>query len=169
MRGRRREGPPPGRVGDVESQKKRAFASTVRSLARQPRTAAELETLLERREYSREVIDHTLGRLRELRYVDEVAVADVVVRDAERRKLGSRRVARTLSRRGVPADVAAPALDVSGQGDLERARALLGRRYPDGLDDDPRSKSKALRLLVGRGFPHGIARQAIGLDVDVGI
>lgn len=164
---KRREGPGPGTVGDRRSQEKRAFASSVRSLARRPRTAAEIEAFLDRREYTPEVIAHTLGRLREQGYLDEAAVADVVFREAERRNFGSRRVAQTLSRRGVPADVAAPVLAETGDGDLDRARALLARRYPDGVEREPKELERAVRLLVRRGFPYGIARQAIGLDVDL--
>ncbi len=165
--GKRREGPGVGTLGDRKAQEKRAFASSVRSLARRPRTAAEIEAFLERREYSAEVIAHTVGRLREQGYLDEAAVADVIVREAERRNFGSRRVAQKMSRRGVPGDVAAPAVEESGEGDLDRARALLGRRYPDGVDGDPKMLEKAVRLLVRRGFPYGIARQAIGRDVDI--
>ena len=164
---KKRDGPAVGTLGDERTQRKRAFASAVRSLARRPRTAAEIESFLARREYTPEVIDHTLGRLREQHYLDEAAVADVIVREAERRNLGSRRVGQTMSRRGVPAEVASSALERSSEGDLERARALLLRRYPDGLAGDPKLFEKAVRLLVRRGFPYGIARQAIGLDVEL--
>lgn len=167
--GKKTEGPPAGTVGDRKAQEKRAFASSVRSLARRPRTAAEIETFLLRREYSPEVIEHTLTRLREQRYLDEAAVADVIVREAERRNLGSRRVAQKMSRRGVPGEVAGEAIRESGEGDLGRARALLARRYPEGLGRDPQLLEKAVRLLVRRGFPYGIARQAIGLDVDLDV
>lgn len=162
-----REGPAVGTIGDRKAQEKRAFASSVRSLARRPRTAAEIQTFLLRREYSSEVIEYTIHRLREQRYLDEAAVADVIVREAERRNLGSRRVAQKMSTRGVPSDVAAPAVEESGEGDLQRARALLERRYPDGVEGDLKVREKAVRLLVRRGFPYGIARQAIGMDVDV--
>jgi len=167
MAWKRHDGPAAGMLGDRKTQEKRAFASSVRSIARRPRTAVEIESLLARREYSAEVIEHTLARLREQRYLDEAAVADVIVREAERRNLGSRRVARTMSRRGVPGDLAREALRASGEGDLARARIVLGRRYPEGLGGDARLQEKALRFLVGRGFPYGIARRAIGLDVDV--
>lgn len=168
-RKKKREGPGVGTLGDRRAQEKRAFASSVRSLARRPRTAAEIRTFLERREYSSEVIEATVQRLFEQRYLDEAAVADVIVREAERRHLGSRRVAQTMTRRGVPGEVAGEAVRESGEGDLERARALLSRRYPTGLERDPRALEKAVRLLVRRGFPYGIARQAIGLDVDLDV
>ena len=70
-----------GTLGDPETQRKRAFASAVRSLTRRPRTRVEIEDFLEKREYSREVIAQTIERLLELNYLDEAAVADVVVRD----------------------------------------------------------------------------------------
>ena len=156
-----------GTLGDPETQRKRAFASAVRSLTRRPRTRVEIEDFLAKREYSREVVAQTIERLVELNYLDDAAVADVVVREAERRNLGSRRVAQKLSQRGVPSGLREPAVASSADGDLERARALLEKRYPEGLHEGPRVREKALRLLVGRGFPYPIARQAVGLDRQV--
>ena len=158
-----------GTIGDRATREKRAFASAVRSLARRPRTAAEIEAFLVLREYPAEIVARTLGRLRELRYLDEAAVADMVVRDAERRKLGSRRVARTLARRGVPEEIAASTVQASEEGDLARARALVARRHPGGVGEDPRRREKVLRFLVGRGFPYAVARQATGVDVDIDV
>ena len=109
----------------------------------------------------------TIERIRDLGYLDDVEVAASVARDAERRRLGSQRAARTLQQRGIAPEDADGALEPLREGDLERARALLERRYPDGMPDDPRERQRALRRLVTRGYPYGIARKAIGLDRDV--
>ena len=169
MARRTSSGPAVGTLGDRAQQCKRAFASAVRSLARRPRTKAEIEAFLSQREYPGDVIAQTVERLQELAYLDEAAVADVIVREAERRNLGSRKVAQTLSRRGVPGELAEAARRQTEQGDLARARALLSHRYPQGVEDGPRPREQAVRLLVRRGFPYAIARQAIGMDIDVGI
>lgn len=150
---------------DPERARRKAFATAVRSLARRPRTVVELTQLLERREYDAEVVEATLERLRELGYLDEEAVAGAVVRDAARRNLGSLRVARTLARRGVPSEIAGAAVRESGEEDLERARRLVARRWAE-LGRDTRLREKALRFLVGRGFPMGVARKAVGRDFD---
>ena len=150
---------------DPERARRKAFATAVRSLARRPRTVVELTQLLERREYDGEIVEATLERLRELGYLDEGAVADAVVRDAARRNLGSLRVARTLSRRGVPSEIATAAVRESGEEDLERARRLVARRWAE-LGRDSKLREKALRFLVGRGFPLSVARKAVGRDFD---
>lgn len=125
-----------------------------------------LQWLLDR-EHEPEVAAATVERIRELGYLDDVEVAASVARDAERRRLGSQRAARTLAQRGIAREDADGALDQLREGDLQRARALLERRYPDGMPDDPRERQRALRRLVTRGYPYGIARKAIGLDRDV--
>ena len=53
----------------------------------------------------------------------------------------------------------------SGEEDLERARRLVARRWAE-LGRDTRLREKALRFLVGRGFPMGVARKAVGRDFD---
>src|SRR5262245_21872154 len=88
--------------GTPEDGAQRAFVLALRALGRRPRTAVELATFLERRWVAEAVVEDTLRRLRDLGYLDEAAVAEAAVREAERRHLGSRRVAQGLARRGTP-------------------------------------------------------------------
>lgn len=145
----------------------RALASALRMLARQPRSRAELESALARRGHGADAIAAALARLAQGGYLDDAQVADAVARGAERRQLGSRRVALTLRRRGVSRELVEQAARASGEGDLERARALLARRFPQGVGTSPRERQRAARLLVARGFPGGVVREALGIDVDV--
>lgn len=108
-----------------------------------------------------------MAKVRDLGFLDDQEVAASVARDAERRRLGSRRAAQTLQKRKIDPDDSAAAIELLRDGDLKRARALLERRYPDGVPDDPREKQRALRRLVSRGYPYGVARKALSLDFDL--
>jgi len=138
-----------------------------RALARGPRSRSEITASLARRGYGEETIAAVVARLTELGYLDDALVADAVARGAERRHQGSRRVALTLSRRGVARDVVEQAARTSGEGDLERARAFLARRFVDGIGSDRLERQRATRLLHARGFPGDVVRKALGIDFDV--
>ena len=163
--GKRRKPQRPPR--DREEAEKRAYNSACRALSRRPRGEAELAAWLLDREHAPEVVATTIERIRDLGYLDDVEVAASVARDAERRRLGSQRAARTLAQRGIAKEDSNAAIETLRDGDLMRARAVLERRYPEGVPEDPRERQRALRRLVTRGYPYGIARKAIGLDRDV--
>src|SRR5690606_40574543 len=102
-------------------------------LARQPRSRAELDAALRRRGYGEDVVAATLAHLEERGYLDDALVADALARAAERKHVGSRRVALTLRRRGVARETAEQAARAAGETDLERARALPARGFRQGL------------------------------------
>ena len=165
MLGRRRKPRRPPR--DREEAEKRCFSSACRALARRPRGEAELRDWLLEREHEAEVVEATMEKVRGLGYLDDREVAASVARDAERRRLGSVRAARTLRNRGISGRDSEVALDSLRESDLERARELLARRYPGGLPDDARERQRALRRLVNRGFPFDVVRRALGFDFDL--
>ncbi len=150
-----------------EAARERALGQAFRALARGPRSRSEIETALARRGYEAATIASVLARLAELNYLDDGLVADAVARGAERKQLGSRRVALTLGRRGVARDVVERTARSSGAGDLERARAFLARRFPSGLPRERAERQRAMRLLAARGFPGDVVRKAMGIDFDV--
>jgi len=151
-----------------EVQRERALGAALRALARQPRSRSEIEAALARRGHDPETIAGVVARLVELRYLDDAMVADAVARGAERKHLGSRRVALALGRRGVARDLVEETARASRDGDLERARAFLARRFPGGLVRERAERLRATRLLHARGFPGDVVRAALGIDVYVG-
>src|SRR5690349_7241163 len=135
---RRADGAPRRLDGDAGSPNvlytpdapERAHVAAVAMLARAPRTAAEVERQLARRGFGPSVVDATLLRLRDLRYIDDESVAR---RRAEelllRRGYGRLRVAHELTRRGVADSVveAAIAAVAEDRRDAEFARRALHR------------------------------------------
>ena len=153
---------------DGRDEGRRARERALRALRRRPLSRAELRARLERAGHGEAVVAATIDDLASRGYLDEAAVADVVERDAERRRLGSLRVAQRLRRRGLPEDLVEASETRLRQGDLERARALLARRFGEGASGDRAVRARAFRLLLARGFPPDVARVALGVDVDEG-
>ena len=81
--------------------------------------------------------------------------AEAIVRrltgQASRRFIGEK-----LAQAGIKKDVAAAALDVLEQGEMEVARALWTRRFGDAPKDD-KDRQRQIRFLLSRGFHLGDA------------
>lgn len=161
------EAPGATRSRSADEERRRAITAALRALGRRALSASELRERLEAREHPPEAIAAALERVSELGYLEDAVVADSVQREGQRRYHGSRRVARTLARRGISGDVAARAVRETEERDLEGARALLAKRFPAGIGRDRRERARALRLLVARGYPQRVVRIALGVDFDV--
>lgn len=137
-----------------------AYRSAVRRLASRPRTRAELRAGLVARGFEATIVAQVLERLEGAGVLDDAEVGRAMGREAERRRLGSVRVARDLARRGVPEDAATAVVRDAEAADLARARALVERRHPQAATDQ-RARARAFRFLIGRGFPVRVARAAV--------
>ncbi len=128
---------------------------------------------LARRRFGRAIIDATVAALRELRYLDDGALAR---RRAEelivRRGQGRLRVVYELTRRGVAVGVIEDALTavMEGRRDAELARLALCRKFGHDPHDahgalkDASARARAYRFLVGRGHPPEAVTEVLGDD-----
>lgn len=132
-----------------------------RVLARGSRTEAELAARLARIGYSAGKVAETIARCRELRYVDDAAVAMDRARTLRARGAGSLRIATELEARGVPELLVAAAVEESlaGEREAEWARRALVRARID--VEDPRARGRAWRLLASRGFPEDVVADVV--------
>ena len=130
-------------------------------LARGPRTEAELAARLERIGYSAAKVTATVARCRELRYVDDAAVAMDRARTLRARGAGSLRIATELEARGVPDVLVSAALDESlgGESEVHWAERALERQRIDVRD--PGARARAWRLLASRGFPEDVITDVV--------
>jgi SOS response regulatory protein OraA/RecX len=130
-------------------------------LARAPRTEAELAARLERIGYSAARVAATVARCRELRYVDDAAVAMDRARTLRARGAGSLRIATELEARGVPDVLIGAALEESleGEGEIHWAERALARQRIDVRD--PHVRARAWRLLAARGFPEDVIADVV--------
>lgn len=79
------------------------------------------------------------------------------------RKYGAARIIRDLGARGIGEEMAARAVAGARADELERARAILARKYrqPAGT---PEERARRARFLQGRGFSHDTIRRALALS-----
>ncbi|MGH7475560.1 MAG: regulatory protein RecX [Longimicrobiales bacterium] len=89
-----------------------AYAAAVRLLAQRARSEAQLRTRLARRDFEREVIDRVVARLRQERYLDDVAFAEQLVRArVTRQPRSTTALLRELAEKGVASATAGAAVE----------------------------------------------------------
>jgi regulatory protein len=160
---------PRGSSGEAssESAPERAHAAAVRMLARAPRAAAEVAAHLTRHGFAPAIVDATLLRLRDLRYIDDDTLARRRAEDLLlRRGYGRLRVAHELTRRGVADSVVETAIAAVSEGrrDAEFARRALHRKFGEASLTDASARARAYRFLIGRGHPTEAVADVLGDD-----
>ena len=138
-----------------------ALESALRLLAYRPRSEQELHDRLIRKGYESAVIEETLGRLRELGYLDDEAFARFWTETRQALSPKSRLLlAVELRRRGVAQSTAEQATaDISDeeaayQAASRRLRTLRGLEYQ-------RFRERLGGFLTRRGFSYDVARRTL--------
>ncbi len=146
----------------MEDQLDRALGLAYQSLARRDRTEVEVRRHLQDRDVEPRIVTQALEVLAEQGYVDDARYARRFAED--RRRLdawGSERIERRLLATGVaPEHVEAALAGQEAGWELEAAVALLRRRFPQAPADD-RGRSRALGVLVRRGYDLELAHDAV--------
>jgi regulatory protein len=137
-----------------------ARQSALRSLARRPRTEAQVKSLLEGR-YSLQVVQQVVGQLREQRYLDDAAFAQEWRRNREQhRPRGPRLIRQELFRLGVEPEIIQAALEgYDAEGQAYRAGRRLALRLPGSGYRDFRQRLWA--YLRRRGFDQAVIDDAV--------
>ena len=141
---------------------RRAVDLAYKAVAARDRTETELRAFLERKRAEPAAIEAAVAELREAGYVDDARYAQRFAEDKRSiERWGSERIERDLQRRGVPAELIQRALvrEESG-GELAAACELLAERFRTGLPDE-RTRDRAWRLLVRRGYEPELAYDAV--------
>lgn len=150
------------RALDPAARRQHALDLAYGYLSRRDRTVLEVQHYLEGKKVDPELIDDALRTLRDQGYLDDARYAQRFCED--RRELdswGSERIERRLRAAGVTEREVAAALDGAGAHDeIEAALALLRRRFPIAPADD-RARTRALGILVRRGYELELAHDAI--------
>lgn len=131
-------------------------------LARRDRTVAEVRNQLEHKRVEPATIDAAVAELVELNYLDDGRYA---LRFAEDRRTldswGPDRIGRKLLALGVAPEHIAAALSSRDSADeLDAAVAVLRRRFTRPADD-PKSRDRALGVLVRKGYDLELAYDAV--------
>ena len=134
------------RAGPVLSLKGRAL----RFLARREHSRAELRRKLLVDDVIAEQLDAVLDDLESKRLLSDHRYAEVVAHGKGAR-YGVARLAQTLSRQGVDAEIAAQTLAPLRASERERALAVWKRRFGE-PPADLKQRARQHRFLLGRGF-----------------
>jgi SOS response regulatory protein OraA/RecX len=133
---------------------------------------------LERREYSADEVrtyltqkkgvepadaDPVIAELVRERLIDDLRYARIVIREQVLRGKGPHYILTKLRNKGIAIEideVRQVILEASGVDEVETARRIVERRYPDSATDRSEA-ARAFQALVRRGFSFDTARQAI--------
>lgn len=117
-----------------------------------------------RKDVPADVAARVLDRFTEVGLVDDAEYARMLVRSrGESRGLARRALAVELRRKGIGDEEAQAALaTVDDDVEVERARALLARRWPSLARLDPQVRARrALGMLARKGYPAGLAARLV--------
>ncbi len=135
-----------------------------RYLNRRERTEAEVCAHLEAKGVEEPVLAQAIEALVEDGVVDDARYARLFAQDKrELEGWGSERIRRTLRARGIERELIDGALrvpDAAGESDLERAVALLRRRFAAPLEER-RDRERALGVLLRKGYESELALEAL--------
>jgi regulatory protein len=126
-------------------------ARALRLLARREHSGAELARKLSPHAESPEALDVLISELKAKNQLSEARFAEERARQLSR-KYGAARIRQDLKSKGVGEELVE---HVSSEGDLERARAILERKYrqPSTTREE---RAKRMRFLQSRGFSSDI-------------
>jgi regulatory protein len=131
-------------------------ARALRHLARREHSRAELARKLAPHAASAEVLEAVLDELASARQLCDERYAAERARVLSR-KYGAARVRHDLSSKGVAGHIVKR---VSNDGELERARRILERKYREPAST-PEERAKRARFLHGRGFAAEVVARLI--------
>jgi len=139
----------------------RAIQLAYRAVGYRERTVAELRTFLERKRVEPVAIDEAVEELVGAGFLDDARYARRFADDKrELERWGSERIARDLRRRGIAQELIERVVgDHSREAELGTALLLLEHRMPPPADD--RTRDRAWRLLIRRGYDAEIAYEAV--------
>jgi regulatory protein len=131
----------------------------LRHLARREHSRAELSRKLAPHAESAEALLFLLDELEKKKQLSDERYAEVRSHWMSR-KYGAARIRQDLKAKGVAVDVVAL---VSSAGELQKARAILARKYRDAATTRE-EKARRMRFLQGRGFSYDTIRGALNVD-----
>jgi regulatory protein len=134
-------------------------ARALRYLARREHSRAELSRKLAPHAASAEALLFLLDELEKRKQLSDERYAEVRSHWMAR-KYGAARIRQDLKANGVADDVVAR---VSSAGELDRAKAILARKYRDAATTRE-EKARRMRFLQSRGFSYDTIRSAVNVE-----
>ena len=137
---------------------------SLRQLTAAPRSRAQLEQVLRRKDCPDDVAAAVLDRMEEVGLVDDTAYAGMLVRSQQAgRGLARRALAQELRRKGVDDETAQAALDeVDPHDEEDRARALVAKKMRSISGLTPLVQTRRLAgMLARKGYPSDVSMRIV--------
>jgi regulatory protein len=149
-------------VRDSDDRLEHALGIAYSYLNRRERTVAEVRSHLERAAVDEATVLRVIATLTGQGFLSDARFAELFVQDKrELEHWGSERIERNLLVRGIDRDLARTALTgTTPQSELERAVALLRRRFP-AAPESRRERDRALGVLLRKGYDGELALDAL--------
>jgi regulatory protein len=147
-----------------------ALGIAYRYLNRRAATEAEMRARLERAGVGPPDAEQAIAVLLEQGYLDDARFARLFAQDKrELERWGSDRIRQALLARRVPSELIEDALGAQeGEREIDRALALLRRRFPSPVGDR-RERERALGVLLRKGYGSELALDAIAAHTSEAI
>jgi regulatory protein len=160
---------------DLDERLQRSLELAHAYLNRRERTESEVRRQLERKGIAADTAEAAIAVLCEQGYLNDNRFAELFVSDKrELEQWGNERIRRGLLARGIDRDLVERALDgggdddaAAGDSELDRALALLRRRFPV-PPGDARERQRALGVLLRKGYESELALEAIAAHMRHG-
>lgn len=133
-----------------DSEKSVAFEKAMGYLGRGMKTVKQMRDYLVKKDYTPEVVDYVIRRLKEYRYIDDEAYAKLYVEHNSSTK-GERRLKQELVSKGIAVTLA----EEHSKLDSEQAQAdatRLAEKYMKNKPHDVKTLQKLQRYLLSRGY-----------------
>ena len=136
----------------------------LRQLTAAPRSRAQLEQVLRKKDCPDDIAAAVLDRMEEVGLVDDTAYAGMLVRSQQAgRGLARRALAQELRRKGVDDETAQAALDeVDPHDEEDRARALVAKKMRTMSGLEPLVQTRRLAgMLARKGYPSDVSMRIV--------
>ena len=133
-----------------DSEKSVAFEKAMGYLGRGMKTCKQMRDYLTKKAYTPEVVDYVIRRLKEYRYIDDVAYAKLYVEHNSATK-GERRLKQELVSKGIAVSLAEEHAQLDSEQTLTDAQRLA-EKYMRAKPHDVKTLQKLQRYLLSRGY-----------------
>lgn len=144
-----------------------AWNSALKKLAKRERASSDIRKHLESLDCDSEIIESVLRELIEKKWLDDERFSRALVRYQGGRGKGPSYIQRKLREKGLflkPSEIQQIVEEAQGKTEIERAREIIERKYPNYLSD-LKEKKKAFEALVRRGFSFETAKHAVSKEL----
>ncbi|MGK5090134.1 regulatory protein RecX [Bdellovibrionota bacterium FG-2] len=154
-----------GTKTDSPDDPDKAYAVALGRVGRREGSARELESYLRQRGFSEKIVAFTVKRLVIAKLVDDSRYTRMLIRQEANQGRGAVRIRLKLKQKGVDLavqEVRNAAEELTGVSELDMAKKLLERKYPEVCGKDRAALARAYQYLLRRGYSHEVARKALG-------